>query len=72
MTMQHWNAGDAGCGYLILGLKRQLEQVQAGELLCVTANNAGAPVDLPSWCRLTGHDLVNADHPIYVLRKKHN
>lgn len=67
---RHWQAGEAGCGGLIVGLKRQVGQMQAGELLQVTARDAGAPADLPAWCRMTGHALVWADHPIYVVKKK--
>ena len=70
MNIRYWNAGDSGCGSLIVGLKRQIEQIAPGEQLHVTASNEGAPADLPSWCRVTGHVLVRANHPIYVLRKK--
>ena len=70
MNTRYWNAGDSGCGSLIVGLKRQFDRIGPGELLHVTASNAGAPADLPSWCRVTGHLLVEADHPTYVLRKK--
>lgn len=67
---KHWLAGESGCGSLIVGLKTQLGQIRSGELLQITALNAGARVDLPAWCRVTGHSLVSADHPNYVLRKK--
>ena len=70
MQTTYWNAGDAGCGSLIAGLKRQLDGLRAGQLLEVTAKSAGAPADLPAWCRVTGHTLVEANHPVYVLRKK--
>ena len=70
MITRHWNAEHAGCGALIVGLKRQLEQIGAGDLLRVVARSEGAPADLPSWCRVTGHELVAADHPVYILRKK--
>lgn len=72
MTAKHWNAGDVGCGALVMGLKQQLDQVGAGELLRVTARNDGAPLDLPSWCRVTGNELIVANHPNYILRKKAN
>jgi tRNA 2-thiouridine synthesizing protein A len=67
---RHWQAGETGCGQLIVGLKRQIGQMQAGDLLKVTALDAGAPADLPAWCRMTGHALVSADHPNYVLKVK--
>ena len=66
----YWEAGETGCGALIVGLKREIEQIQAGELLQITAHDAGARADLPAWCRMTGHTLVAANHPTYVLRKK--
>ena len=70
MQIKHWNAGDAGCGSLVAGIKRQLDTIGAGQLLRVTASSAGAPADLPAWCRVTGHTLVEANHPVYVLQKK--
>jgi tRNA 2-thiouridine synthesizing protein A len=69
MEIRNWNAGEAGCGSLIAGLKCQIGRVRPGQLLRITANSAGAPADLPAWCRLTGHLLVEADHPTYVIRK---
>jgi tRNA 2-thiouridine synthesizing protein A len=70
MDIEHWNAGEVGCGALIVGLKRRLDGIAAGQILRVTAYGAGSRVDLPAWCRITGHTLVEADHPVYVLRKK--
>jgi len=44
--------------------------MQPGEALEVIARDPGAPTDLPAWCRMTGHTLVAAEHPRYVIRKK--
>ena len=70
MKIRHWNAGESGCGSLITGLKCQIGRVVNGQLLHVIAKSAGAPADLPAWCRMTGHSLIEADHPDYVIRKK--
>jgi len=67
---RHWEAGESGCGVLIAGIKREIGCVAAGELLRIVALDAGAPADLPAWCRMTGHTLVVAAHPTYVVRKK--
>jgi len=67
---RRWEAGETGCGVLIVGLKREIRGIQPGELLQVTALDAGAAADIPAWCRLTGHTLTVADHPIYVLKKR--
>jgi tRNA 2-thiouridine synthesizing protein A len=64
-----WDAGETGCGQLIVGLRRQLERLDPGSLLKVIARDAGAPADLPAWCRITGYTLVSASHPVYVIQK---
>lgn len=61
-----------GCGQLVFELQRRLQRMQPGETLEVIARDPGAPVDLPAWCRLTGHALDSAEHPVYVIRRTAN
>jgi tRNA 2-thiouridine synthesizing protein A len=65
-----WHAGDLGCGELVLELRMRLERMEPGQVLELTARDPGAPADLPAWCRLTGHTLVEARHPAYYIRRK--
>ena len=65
-----WDAGDLGCGDLVLQLRFRMEALAPGAVLRLTALDAGAPADLPAWCRLTGHTLLAADHPVYLIRRK--
>ncbi|MGQ0613759.1 MAG: sulfurtransferase TusA family protein [Planctomycetaceae bacterium] len=65
-----WDAGDMGCGDLVLELRQRLARLQAGAVLRVTATDPGAPEDLPAWCNLTGNPLVRAQHPDYWIRRK--
>ena len=65
-----WQAGETGCGVLITGIKREIGRIEPGERLEVTALDAGARVDIPAWCRMTGHRLVVANHPTYVIERK--
>jgi tRNA 2-thiouridine synthesizing protein A len=67
---ERWDAGELGCVQLILGLRARLNGLGPGMMIEVTARDAGAPVDLPAWCRMTGHTLVSANHPVYVVRRK--
>jgi len=67
---ERWDAGDTGCGQLVVGLRRRLDAMGPGQTLELIANDAGAPIDLPAWCRMTGHTLVSANHPTYVIRRK--
>lgn len=66
---RHWNAGDKGCSRLIMGLKRELEQVRTGELLRVEARDPAATLDVPAWCGMAGHRLISADPPVYVIKR---
>ena len=65
-----WDAGDMGCGELVMELRIRLKPERPGHLLKLTARDPGAVEDLPAWCRLTGHHLVSADHPLYFIRRK--
>lgn len=66
---RHWNAGEAGCGALIVGLKREIDRIDAGELLEVTATDPAAFIDLAAWCEMTGNTLVAENAPTYVLKR---
>jgi tRNA 2-thiouridine synthesizing protein A len=55
-----WDAGDMGCGDLVLRLRKRL-RAMPGKTLKVIATDRGAPADLPSFCRMTGDTLVYVD-----------
>lgn len=65
-----WDAGDLGCGDLVLELRMRLRAMAPGTLLALRARDPGAPEDIPAWCGLTGHGLVSARHPDYLIRRK--
>lgn len=65
-----WDAGDMGCGELVMALRLRLGAMTPGAVLRVTATDPAAPEDLPAWCRLCGHPLVAMDHPHYWIRRK--
>jgi tRNA 2-thiouridine synthesizing protein A len=55
-----WDAGDLGCGELVLQLRLRLKRMP-GQVLRLTARDPGAPEDIPAYCRMTGHELVRAE-----------
>ena len=65
-----WDAGDLACGELLLRLRGRMETMRPGQVLRLVALDSGAPADLPAWCRLTGHALLSAEHPVYLIRRK--
>ena len=65
-----WDAGELGCGELVLELRFRLSALHEGELFQLIALDPGAPADIPAWCRLTGHTLVATEHPVYLIQRK--
>jgi tRNA 2-thiouridine synthesizing protein A len=65
-----WDAGELGCGELVLTLRGRLQALQPGQVLKLTALDPGAPADIPAWCRLTGHALIDERPPVYLIRRK--
>jgi tRNA 2-thiouridine synthesizing protein A len=54
----------------VFELALRVKKMKPGETLELIARDPGAPVDLPAWCRMTGHTLVSANHPLYLIRRK--
>jgi len=73
---RHWHFDDVfdsvdrGCGDFILELREQMAGLPPGGTIMVASRDAGALVEVPAWCRLTGHTLVEARPPFYLIRKR--
>jgi len=65
-----WDAGDMGCGELILELRTRVRAMRPGQVLRLVARDPGAIEDLPAWCRMTGHRLNRAEHQTYFIQRK--
>jgi tRNA 2-thiouridine synthesizing protein A len=65
-----WDAGEMGCGDLVLELRSRLQSMVPGQVLQLNARDPGAREDLPAWCRLTGHTLVRAEPPTFWIKRK--
>jgi len=64
-----WDAGDMGCGELVLELRMRL-QAMPGRVLKLVATDAGAPEDIPAYCRMTRHELLHAAAPEFWIRAR--
>ncbi len=51
-------------------LKLRLAKLPSGARLVIASRDAGAPIELPAWCRLTGHRLCEARPPFYLVEKR--
>ena len=65
-----WDAGELGCGELVLELRLRMDALRPGQLLELKARDPGARADIPAWCRMTGHTLITEQHPVYRIRRK--
>ncbi|WP_241030375.1 sulfurtransferase TusA family protein [Paraburkholderia sp. Ac-20347] len=66
-----WDAGDLGCGELLLKLRVRL-RTMPGKIIRLIARDRGAIEDIPSYCRITGHQLLLAepDKGIFFIKAK--
>lgn len=64
------NTGELGCGDLTYELRLQFERVDARQRVRIVTDDPGAPRDLPAWCRMTGHRLLEADAPFYIIQAR--
>jgi len=58
----------------VIELARHVEDVAVGDTLAVVAHDPAARVDVPAWCRMTGHEFVGEDDaddgaPRYWVRR---
>ena len=73
---RHWtfdevfDSLDRGCGDFIIELRAVVRGLAPGTHLMVASRDAGAPVEVPAWCRMTGHELVEASPPFYLIRTR--
>lgn len=66
----HWDAGDLGCGDLVLSLRMRLKALPPRTEFRLRATDPGAREDIPAWCRLTGHRLLEARPPEFLIERK--
>jgi tRNA 2-thiouridine synthesizing protein A len=65
-----FDAGEMGCGELIIKLKVRMQRLQPSQVLHLIALDNGAIEDLPAWCRMTGHQLKMSQHPNYLIERR--
>lgn len=46
------------CPLPVIRTQNKVEELSAGDLLEVTASDPGVKNDIPAWCRINGHKVV--------------
>lgn len=65
-----YDGGEKSCGELILELRTVFNALPDGAVVRVRTLDPGAPIDLPAWCNVTGHRLLERDHPWYLIGRR--
>ena len=53
-----YDAGPTGCGELIMNLFLTIKKMECGQIIEVISYDPGAREDLPAWCRMQKHTLL--------------
>lgn len=63
------DGGDRRCVLLLIELRGLVDSLDPGTVVHLRATDPAAPIDLPAWCHLTGHDYLGVvgDH-VYAVR----
>lgn len=68
--MVSWDAGALSFGSLLQELGARMDALAPGDRLHITSRDPAAQSELPVWCRATGHRLVMAMPPVYIVERK--
>lgn len=71
-AVHHLDGGDLACARLLVLLRDLVAGLPDGDVVHLTASDPVAPIDLPVWCRMTGHTYLGpVPHdagPTYAVR----
>jgi tRNA 2-thiouridine synthesizing protein A len=71
-AVHHLDGGDLGCARLLILLRNHAARLHAGAIVHLTTSDPVAPIDLPAWCRMTGHTylgpVTTPGRPTYAIK----
>jgi tRNA 2-thiouridine synthesizing protein A len=50
------------CPIPVIRTQQAIATMQVGEILEVICTDPGAEHDIPAWCRIFGHEVINISH----------
>lgn len=65
------DGGDLSCARLLVLLRNRVRELPDGAVVHLSTTDPVAPIDLPAWCRMTGHIYlgpIEASTPTYAVR----
>ena len=70
MTHHQLDARRLLCPMPVIRTQNKVNELQAGDTLEVTCTDPGALYDIPAWCRINGHKILETkkqDHEVVVI-----
>ena len=49
------------CPMPVIRTQQKVEQMQAGQTLAILCTDPGAIHDIPAWCRVNGHEVLDIE-----------
>ncbi|MGH8476883.1 MAG: sulfurtransferase TusA family protein [Methylococcales bacterium] len=66
--METLNACHLLCPLPVIRVQDRVKSMQAGEILEVICTDPGTVHDIPTWCRINGHRLIECEQDEYEFR----
>lgn len=51
------------CPMPVIRTQDKIKELQPGDELAVTCTDPGALLDIPAWCRINGHEVIDSTKP---------
>ena len=72
MTQYKLDARNSLCPMPVIKTQNKIAELQAGDILEVTCTDPGALNDIPAWCRINGHlvmeSYISGDEVIIIIQ----
>ncbi|MDT8386988.1 MAG: sulfurtransferase TusA family protein [Thiogranum sp.] len=59
MTEHQLDARRMLCPMPVIRTQQKVEQLQPGDTVTITCTDPGALHDIPAWCRVNGHEILD-------------
>jgi len=59
MSDYQLDARNSLCPMPVIKTQNKVNELKAGDTLEVTSTDPGALNDIPAWCRINGHEIIN-------------
>lgn len=59
------------CPLPVIELAKRIGDIAVGVEIVVLADDPAAATDIPAWCRMRGHTLVEKTGTRYIIRRLH-